>query len=317
VICRALHARAPAAGLPRPAAWPRPSRWLARWLAGLALALLACRGAPSQTVERLAVDDSPGMARLESVGVGQDEVRDAAQKVFDAAPGFVRSADARASTRRYAAQVNVERADGIAAPAKGQAVAQVVVSIELAPVGNGTALREAGRAAEPVGGQPGALRIALQRAADHALQRAVTSLALRLSAERKSNAELVKDLSAQDAKVRVQAVQALADRGDHQAVPALITCLGDADPEIAERAVGALAQLRDPRAVPALIALTRHRDVTYLASAAHILGDIGGDDAQAWLLTMAFGHPDEVVRGAAREALSEMAARAPAAASGP
>jgi hypothetical protein len=39
------------------------------------------------------------------------------------------------------------------------------------------------------------------------------------------------------------------------------------------------------------------------------VGDIGGADAQAWLLTIASGHPDEVVRGAAKEALAEMSAR--------
>jgi hypothetical protein len=48
-----------------------------------------------------------------------------------------------------------------------------------------------------------------------------------------------------------------------------------------------------------------------VANLARILGDIGGPDARAWLLTMTSGHPDEVVRGAAREALAEMSARAP------
>jgi HEAT repeat protein len=73
--------------------------------------------------------------------------------------------------------------------------------------------------------------------------------------------------------------------------------------------VGALAQLRDARAVPRLIELTRRREGPYVANLARIVGDIGGADAQAWLLTIASGHPDEVVRGAAKEALAEMNAR--------
>jgi len=103
----------------------------------------------------------------------------------------------------------------------------------------------------------------------------------------------------------------LADRGARDAVPPLMARLRDSDPEVAERAVGALAQLRDARAVPALIELAHHRDGPYVANLAHVVGDIGGADAKAWLLTMASGHPDEVVRVAAREALTEMSIKAP------
>jgi hypothetical protein len=40
-----------------------------------------------------------------------------------------------------------------------------------------------------------------------------------------------------------------------------------------------------------------------------IIGDIGGAEARAWLLTMAWGHPDATVRGVAHQALTEMEAR--------
>jgi HEAT repeat protein len=113
--------------------------------------------------------------------------------------------------------------------------------------------------------------------------------------------------------VRDQAVRALAERGDKEAVPALVQRLKDSDPEVVERTVGALAQLRDARAVPGLIELTRHRDAPYVANVARIVGDLGGPEARAWLLTLSSGHPDDVVRGAANEALAELSAREPAA----
>jgi HEAT repeat protein len=133
-----------------------------------------------------------------------------------------------------------------------------------------------------------------------------------VQAERKRTSDLLKDLDSPEARVRDQAVRALAERGDHGAVPGLISRLKDSDPEVRERAVGALAQLRDARAVPALIELSRHRDGPYVANLVRIVGDIGGPDARAWLLTLSSGHPDDVVRGTATEALSELAARDPA-----
>jgi HEAT repeat protein len=133
-----------------------------------------------------------------------------------------------------------------------------------------------------------------------------------MQAERKGEADLVKDLDSPEAVVRDQAVRALAERGAKGAVPALIGRLKDSDPAVVERAVGALAQLHDPRAVPALIDLTRHRDGPYVANVVRIVGDLGGSEARAWLVTLASGHPDDVVRGAATEALAELAARDPA-----
>jgi len=43
---------------------------------------------------------------------------------------------------------------------------------------------------------------------------------------------------------------------------------------------------------------------------ARIIGDIGGREAEGYLLTVEAGHPDSRVRRAAREALGEMRARA-------
>ncbi len=276
-----------------------------------ALALAACRGQPRYTVERMAVAESVATQRLEGAGLTRQALARAGSRLFDAAPGFVPPGEARGKVRRFFGRLHVQRAEALAAGPGSDAVAHVVLTVELEPADGEPALRETGRAAEPVGSQPDALRSALERAATAAMGRAVSAFSMQLAAEQKRSPDLVKDLSSREVRVRDHAVRVLAERGERDAVPALVPLLRDSDPEVAERAVGALAQLRDPRAVPALIQLAHHRDGPYVANLAHILGDIGGPSAQAWLLTMASGHPDEVVRGAAREALAEMAARAP------
>ena len=256
------------------------------------------------------VTESPPAQRLERAGIAMDALGQTAARLLDGAPGFVPARTARGGVRRFLGRVDVLGVEASSAPGGG-AVAQVLVAVELTPLDGETGSRETGRATEPVGSGPGNLRDALERAATAALDRAVGGFSAQIAAEGKRTSELVKDLSAPEARVRDHAIRVLADRGERAAVPALLARLRDSDPEVAERAVGALAQLHDPRAVPALIALAHHRDAPYVANLAHVVGDIGGPDATAWLLTMASGHPDEVVRGAAREALAEMSVRAP------
>jgi HEAT repeat protein len=261
-------------------------------------------------VERVVVSESGAAERLERAGVTAESLGRTASQLLDALPGFVPARDARSSARRFVGRVDIVGAEALAG-GSGGAVAHVVLTVELTPRDGEPSLRETGRAAEPIGTGPGALREALERAARVALERAARGFSVQLAAERKGTEELVKDLSSPEARVRDQAVRVLADRGEREAVPTLVARLRDPDPEVAERTVGALAQLRDPRAVPALIALAHHREGPYVVNLVHVVGDIGGPDAKAWLLTLASGHPDEVVRGAAREALNEMSARVP------
>jgi HEAT repeat protein len=73
--------------------------------------------------------------------------------------------------------------------------------------------------------------------------------------------------------------------------------------------VGALAQIGDARAVGPLIDAAQRGDPGFTARVARVVGDIGGAEAEGYLLTLASGHPDARVRRAAREALEAMAAR--------
>jgi len=259
-------------------------------------------------VERVLVAQSPAAIELERAGLEREAVEQSALALFEAAQGFVPRSKAGRGTHRYTGQVFLDDV-GVLTTGRANAVARVDLEIELAPEAEEEILRATGRAAEPLEDSPGALRQALERATDEALARAVKALAVELLERKKPLHALIADLSDREAAVREQAVGVLARRGDSRAVPALIAALHDSDPAVVERVVGALGELRDARAVPALIELARRRQGAYLASLARILGDIGGPDAKAWLLTMASGHPDETVRTAASKALAEMESR--------
>jgi hypothetical protein len=55
--------------------------------------------------------------------------------------------------------------------------------------------------------------------------------------------------------------------------------------------------------------MSRAGDAALVARVARVVGDIGGQEAQGYLLTLEAGHPDPRVRVAAREALGELATR--------
>jgi hypothetical protein len=198
------------------------------------------------------------------------------------------------------------------APAQPGAAArvEVAVEIELSPAedGAGTTARETGAGTAALAGpRPAeAWRAALAEAS----RRAANGLALAAAATTRPVEQVIRDLEADDARQRARAVQALADRRATVAVPALVRRLDDPDPEVSQLAVGALAQLRDPRAIGPLIELSGRGDAAFTARLARIIGDVGGPEAEGYLLTLASGHPEPIVRSAAREALDELHARA-------
>jgi hypothetical protein len=278
-------------------------------IAAAALAALGgCPRSPQrQSVDRIAVAETEGALRLESIGISREEILRAAVEAIRAAPGFGPPAPEGEKARRWLGRVAVLGADTV--PGGELQRAQVTLTFELSPQGGGSALRETAGGEEPVGPGPRGLREAFDRATAAALARAAAGFGLLLAAERKPERELVGDLGSPDARVRDVAVRALAERRHAGAVPALVERLSDPDPEVAERAIGALAQIGDPAAVPALVRLAQRRQGPSAAALARIIGDIGGPDARAYLLTLASGHPDAQVRSAAQQALDEMAAR--------
>src|SRR5207237_4872149 len=90
-----------------------------------------------------------------------------------------------------------------------------------------------------------------------ALDDASRGLVWQVDARKKTDRELVDDLTAQDARLRDYAVRALADRRNPAVVPQLLNRLSDDNPVIALRAIGALVAIGDRRAVDPLIEMTR------------------------------------------------------------
>jgi hypothetical protein len=275
----------------------------------LACALLACSRGPRYAVDRVVVVPSPAMRSLESAGIAGATLGATATRQLEKTSSFVSPDSAGTSARRFLAQVEVERAEVRAATGTSGTSAHVTVTVSLEPLDGGSGLREIGRGSALLDPGPAGLRVGLEKAALNAVGSAINAFSMQLAAEKKKSPELLRDLASKDPGVRDHAMRVLAARGDREAVPALLERLRDPDPAARERAIGALAQLRDPRAVSALIELVHRREPQYVAQVARIIGDIGGDDARAWLLTMAYGHPEEVVRSAAHEALADMKAR--------
>jgi hypothetical protein len=283
----------------------------------LAAAMAGCREPrPHCAVTHVAVGEGLSEARMDALGVSREDLRRAALEALAATRGFeVPGKEPARAARPCRATVALldARAGMQAVPdaPPDSAVLRVDVAVELElsfPAGQ-EKTHEAARWSEPVkqGEKPEA---ALHRAIAGASRKAASALALALSEAEKTDAELIRDLEAGDARLRDYAVRVLAGRRSPAAVPALVTRLRDPDPEVVERAVGALAEIRDRRAVEPLIELTQRREGPFVAQLVRIIGDIGGSEAEAFLGTLAAGHPEPMVREAAREALVEARRRA-------
>ncbi len=146
----------------------------------------------------------------------------------------------------------------------------------------------------------------VRRALEAALEQTVESAALQLAAVSKQDAALVKDLSSTDPRVREFAVRVLADRKNPAAVEPLLERLKSPEGQEVRRAIGGLVALKDARAVPALIDLAREKDLMFLREIVFALGAVGGEEAEAYLFTVAQGHDQPAIRAAAQEALDEV-----------
>ncbi|HET7823754.1 MAG TPA: HEAT repeat domain-containing protein [Anaeromyxobacter sp.] len=271
--------------------------------------LAACSRGPGKIhVRTVRVADGAVTPALREVGIDEAALDDAARAALRSA-GFAFGEGARP----HIAEVSGASVRLAAPNASGGAPRlEIAVEVALVPTDGGEpgAVRETGTAAAPVGG--GDPATAARAALAEAAQRAAESLLLGFAEEAKPIDKLVGDLESRDPRVRDHAVRVLADRrgAASAAVPALIARLKDEDPRVVHRAVGALAQIGDARAVGPLIDLSRNGDAALAARVARLIGDIGGPEAEGYLLTLEAGHPDPRVRKAAREALGEMRARA-------
>jgi hypothetical protein len=275
-------------------------------IASAVLLASACSRGPAPIhVTSVRAADGASAGPLREAGLDLDALEASAREGL-AAAGFALGQGSRPH------RVRVDLLAVRFAPAQAGVAARVEVTVELelvpAEEGPGTSARESGTGSATLAGpRPAdawrsALALAARRAADGLGQAAAAST--------RPVPQVIRDLDASDPRQRARAVQALADRRATEAVPALVKRLDDPDAEVAQLAVGALAQLRDPRAVGPLIELSGRGDAAFTARLARIIGDVGGREAEGYLLTLASGHPEPAVRTAAREALEDLRARA-------
>jgi hypothetical protein len=285
--------------MPRPS---RPGAWLLVALAA-AGAKAGCTRKPEPCViTGVTVVEGTGPSTLEALGLPREDLRGKALQAFGRTAGFeVPAAGPSPGARRCRGGVSLVDAR---IATRGATVAEVLLRLEVTPGEDADTLSETVRASETV--EPGEpVLAAFRRAIEGGAMRAASGLALALAEARKPDAAVIRDLESADPRLRDLAVGVLADRKNVAAVPALLTRLQDPDPEIADRAVGALAQIGDPRAVGPIIELSRRREGPFVAQMVRVVGDIGGAEAEAYLETMAAGHPDPAVVSAAREALRD------------
>jgi hypothetical protein len=150
---------------------------------------------------------------------------------------------------------------------------------------------------------------AARRALDQTLEDLVHGARAQLDALDRSDGALVKELASSDARVRDAALDVLATRKNPRAVAPLIERLQSDDALLVRRGMGALVEMRATQAVPALIDLTRGKDPGFQRELVFALGAIGGDEARAYLYTVAQGHDSPGVREAAERALEELTHR--------
>ena len=311
---------------PRKRSPPAAALRIAALVAALPVALCAavlgaaCSRVPAgaTVVGRLVVSEG-NLASAPELGLNAEQTSQALRKALEGTGKFVVREEQGAKTARV--RLEVESARRVVAPQQqgiDREVAEVAVSLELMlPDARGDLERlvaeGAGRKSTEIeataAAEPTARLAAFDVALAGALREAATSLSWQLEARRKTDAELQRDLSAVDARVRDYAVRALADRRSPAAVPLLLARLEDESPDVVRRAMGALVAIGDPRAVRPLVDLTRKRPPQFVAEVLYALGSLGGPEAEAYLFTMESGAPEDEVKRAASEALSELRRR--------
>jgi len=109
------------------------------------------------------------------------------------------------------------------------------------------------------------------------------------------------------ADVREMSIKAAALRRLKAATPEIVrVLLKDRRQRIRDLCLGALAEIRDPVAVPSLTKYARLGDVARLRKVIGVVGQIGGDQARAFLEITADGHDDEEIKTLARETLARL-----------
>jgi hypothetical protein len=152
-------------------------------------------------------------------------------------------------------------------------------------------------------------RAATDAAAGAAMQKSVDGAKAVVAAIGKSDDELKKQLESKDAQAKEWAAAVLAERKNPAGLEVLTEMLGSDDLMRARWAMRFLIRLGDARAASPLIEASRHKDDTFQREIVFALGELGGDESEAYLFTVAEGHDLPLMRQSAERALAELRAR--------
>lgn len=265
--------------------------------AAVALALVSCRDSPTvHRVGKVLVDSALGG---DGVSLDKELVRQALRAELRRSKHLREDPEGGARLRARAVAGRVPP-DPSGAP---------VVLVALSFVGAGAMPRteELQARAEQRGVSPSDHPDPLLEAA---VRSAFESLGRQIALGDQPTARVIDALQDEDRDLRAHAISLLAARRDPQAFDALVRMLEDEDQVIALRAVGAVVALGDARGVKVLTDLTHRKPASFVRQIVYAVGAIGGAEAEAYLFTVATGHPDAAVKQAAEEALGELQRRA-------
>lgn len=297
------------------------------WIGWILLLLLAVSGCKRNErlawVDRLTVSEGDA-AGSPWLGVGGNGLKDRTLAALAATDriGVLREGQQAPDDRTWSARVEVVYLRTLP-PGDLQALdlprqrAEVALQISLAKEGEQRIHGEGRGIQDYVAGDPDVRAAAWSQALDAALEDAASQLSFHFDLSSKNETELVAVLQGTDSKRRDFASRILAERGSAVALPYLLERLDDADRTNQLRAVGSLVAIKDPRAVPRLIEATLGRDPSFVAQIAYALGEIGGEEAEAYLFTASTGHPETRVRQAAKEALAGLRLKGEGGSGGP
>jgi len=260
------------------------------------------------------------LAGKPEIGESAEQLRKELGQILEATGRFAMKEGGPVTIR-----MEIERAQRVFAPVpvveQGQSpaereMAEVALDLEMlsaGPQGELDRLLAEGEARRPTNADdtldPAARHAAFDAALDAAMREAVTALKDQIEARRKTDEQLIADLSSQEARARDYAIRVLADRRSPAAVPQLIERLQDPNPDVARRAAGALIAVGDRRAVRPLIEITRKRRPEDVGPILYAIGSLGGSEAEAFLFTLESGSPDEEIRRAAQGAYADLVRR--------
>ena len=282
-------------------AWRRSSVnacWSAFSALALACAVLlssACSRPAALVIGRIALNTPP---ELDNLGPERDVLRQALQKHLDAAPALRFAPDSRSAS--HVLQLNI--GDEVVT---SDGVTRRPLQLALRPLQDGAEFLVE---AEPQ------VQTQLLDTVLAGVETGFKSIDSMRKLDVARDPELLAALTSPDPRLRQFAVERAGTRRLPAAVQPLCDLLRDeSNARLVLKAIGSLVAIGDARAVEPLIELAHQKDNAFVLQIVFAVGAIGGRTAEAYLVTVASGHPDEQVQRAAQDALTEMARKSTAA----